>query len=150
MVNFQGKCRKCGKFGHKAQDCTNLNGSNSNSNGNASNLKGNSTGGNGNSRPTNNRKFQGKCNHCGAKGHKEADCWQKEENAHKHPKNWKQRDARTEVNASNVEQLLAYIKIEENFVFKLCGGLINDWKEEVEKSAASGLSDTHTGDQCKT
>ncbi len=41
------------------------------------------------------------------------------------------------------------IKIEENSIFKLCSGLIDDWKEEVEKSAASGLSDTHTGEQCK-
>ncbi len=90
-VNFRGRCIKCGKIGHKTEDCTNLNESNSNSNGSASNLNWNSTGGNENSSPNKNRKFQGKCNHCGAKGHKEADCWQKEENAHKHPKNWKRR-----------------------------------------------------------
>ncbi len=59
--------------------------------------------------------------------------------------NWaQQRDARTEVNASNVEQLLACIDVEENSIFKLCSGLIDDWKEEVKKSLASGLSDTHT------
>ncbi len=117
-VNFQGKCRNYGKIGYKAKDCTNLNGSNSNLNGNASNSNGNSTGGNGNSIPNNNRKFQGKCNHCGAKGHKEADCWQNEENAHKCPNNWKWREARTEVNASYVEQLLACIKIEKKICFR--------------------------------
>ncbi len=57
-VNFRGKCLKCGKIGHKANNCANLIGSNSNLNGNASNLNGTSTGGSGNSSHTNNRKFQ--------------------------------------------------------------------------------------------
>ncbi len=81
-------------------------------------------------------------NNCGTKGYKKADCWQKDENAHKSPKNWKQKDARTEVKASNVEQLLACIEIEENSVFELCSGLSNYWKEELEKSNASSPSNT--------
>ncbi len=49
-----------------------------------------------------------------------------------------------------MEQLLACIEIEENSVFELCGGLIDDWKTEVDLAKASGPSDTHTGKQCKT
>jgi hypothetical protein len=33
-------------------------------------------------------RFTGTCN-CGKQGHKDADCWDKEENAHKRPKNWR-------------------------------------------------------------
>ncbi len=46
------------------------------------------------------------CNNCIAKGQKKLDCWQKDESAYKHPKNWKLKDTRTEVNARNMEQLL--------------------------------------------
>ena len=35
------------------------------------------------------RRFNGKCNNCGKTGHKDATCWEKEENADKCPKNWK-------------------------------------------------------------
>jgi hypothetical protein len=31
-------------------------------------------------------RFTGNCYNCGKSGHKSADCWQKEENNHKHPK----------------------------------------------------------------
>ena len=61
---FNGVCFKCGKKGHKANECR-------------SNIK--RTGG----------KFNGKCHHCGKKGHMAKDCWQKEENAHKRPKGYK-------------------------------------------------------------
>ncbi len=49
-----------------------------------------------------------------------------------------------------MEHLLACIKIEENSVFKLFGGLIDDWKEEAEKSMASCLSNSHEGGKHKT
>ncbi len=45
-VNFCGKCRKCGRIVHKAMDCTNLNGSNSNEMGNVGSLNGNLNRGN--------------------------------------------------------------------------------------------------------
>mmetsp|Transcript_6852 Transcript_6852/g.13712 ORF Transcript_6852/g.13712 Transcript_6852/m.13712 type:complete len:166 (-) Transcript_6852:717-1214(-) len=86
------------------------------------------------------KKFQGKCNNCGAKGHKEADCWQKEENAHKRPKNWKQRNLQREVNASSIEQLLICIDCENSPVFELCGGLVDDWRNEVNGLAEDSLN----------
>ena len=56
---FKGKCRKCGKMGHKAADCR--------------------SGDDGKS-----KRFNGKCNYCGIFGHKEADC-QKKKAAEKIP-----------------------------------------------------------------
>ena len=50
--NFKGRCRGCGKFGHKKSDCPDE--------------KKDKSG---------NKKFTGKCFHCGKKGHKKADCW---------------------------------------------------------------------------
>ena len=51
-------------------------------------------------------RFNGKCNHCGKVGHKEVDCWEKEENADKRPKNWKNNNdtalANTELVLCNV------------------------------------------------
>ncbi len=44
---------------------------------------------------------------------------------------------------------MACIEIEENSVFELCGGLIDDWKEEGEQAKASGLSNEHTEKQGK-
>ena len=63
---FKGRCRKCGKFGHKAADCK-------------SDIKKgpwnpSKRNGGGGSRT----RFQGKCNYCGKYGHKEADCWAKQ------------------------------------------------------------------------
>ncbi len=80
----------------------------------------------------------------------EADCWKKEETAHKCTKYWKQKEARTEVNASNVEQVWVCIEIEENLVFEVCGGLINEWKEEVHGLDENGPSDAHEDKQCQT
>ena len=56
---FKGRCRGCGKFGHKKSDC----------------LDEKTKGG------TGTKKFNGKCFHCGRKGHRKADCWQLNEKA---------------------------------------------------------------------
>lgn len=40
-------------------------------------------------------KFNGKCNLCGHDGHMEANCWEKEGNASKHPTNWKSKKTKT-------------------------------------------------------
>ncbi len=44
---------------------------------------------------------------------------------------------------------MACIEIKDNLVFELCSGLIDNWKEEKEKSVASGPSNTLTGEQHK-
>ncbi len=75
----------------------------------------NSNGGNENSNVINARKFQRKCDNCSNKSYKEADCWHKDENAPKCQKKWKQKDARTKVNASNVEQLLVSVWALQSF-----------------------------------
>ena len=50
---FNGKCRKCGKWGHKGKDCRSSQKSGAK------------------------RKFEGTCNWCGKKGHKERQCFAK-------------------------------------------------------------------------
>jgi len=65
--NFKGRCRACGKYGHKARDCYSKN--STNNNGNTNNNNG-TTG-------QRNRRFNGKCRYCNIFGHKEADCFKK-------------------------------------------------------------------------
>ena len=50
---FNGKCCKCGKWGHKAKDCRS------------------------DQKSSRKRKFEGTCNWCGKKGHKEKQCFSK-------------------------------------------------------------------------
>jgi hypothetical protein len=75
--NFQSKCYKCGKPGHKAFECQ------SKGNNNKQNYRGKQ--GNGQC------KFNGTCNNCGRQGHKAVNCWDNPKNKDKRPKNWKQR-----------------------------------------------------------
>jgi len=79
---FKGKCRVCGKIGHKGTDCWTL----------ESNKEKRLTGHNDKNDGNRNYKFNGNCNYCNKKGHKEADC------------RAKQRD-----NANNVEEEYALI-----------------------------------------
>ena len=65
--SFKGRCRKCGKFGHKGADCRSNGKQNQGNQDKTKTGKGRAGGG----------KFQGKCYHCGKIGHREADCWKK-------------------------------------------------------------------------
>ena len=61
---FKGKCRNCGKVcGYKAADCKKC--------------KGELHGGRENSNEGGNTGSNKKCNFCGLKGHKEAECYKK-------------------------------------------------------------------------
>ena len=84
-LNDDEICGRCGKPGHKADNCW-------------ANMKRNEfKGGNDNSKKKYggkgkfHGKFKGKCNYCGKIGHKEADCWKKDSNANKRPANWKKK-----------------------------------------------------------
>jgi len=61
---FKGKCRVCGKIGHKGTDCWTLD----------SNKEKRPTRYNDKNDGNKNYKFNGNCNYCDKKGHKEADC----------------------------------------------------------------------------
>ena len=58
---------------------------------------------------------QGHCNNCGKYGHKEAFCWEKEENAHKRPCGWVSRMGEDETSALNYEILVANVDIWNKF-----------------------------------
>jgi hypothetical protein len=84
---FKGKCRNCGKVcGYKAADCKKR--------------KGNLHGGRGNNDEGGNSSNK-KCNFCGLKGHKEAECYKK--HPEKAPAWYKEKAAKTETASSNVE-----------------------------------------------
>lgn len=63
---FKGKCRVCGKIGHKAADCWEREGNKKPDSDNSSQTQGSK-------KP----RFKGKCGYCKKPGHKEADCWKK-------------------------------------------------------------------------
>jgi hypothetical protein len=67
---FKGRCRKCGKFGHKAADCW-FDEENKNK---GTGSKGNNTGSNSGS---GGGKFAGECFCCGKKGHRISECRKK-------------------------------------------------------------------------
>ena len=84
MANTDIVCYKCRAKGHKANDpnCPMKSKPYAGGAGRNGNQGGN---GNGNG----NGKFRGKCNHCGMRGHKASDCFEKSENAGRRPSNWK-------------------------------------------------------------
>jgi hypothetical protein len=60
-AQFKGRCRVCGKWGHKGTECR-------------SNKE---TKGNGNKQTSNYKKFEGECHYCHKKGHMKKDCFKR-------------------------------------------------------------------------
>ena len=50
-------------------------------------------------------RFKGTCNNCGRRGHKKADCWLLESNAHKRPQGWK-RPNNNDLGGTSMEYIL--------------------------------------------
>ena len=94
---YKGRCKKCGKYGHKSADCRS---DPSNSNNNWYNNN------NGKHKHKHKHKFKGKCNYCGMEGHKEKDCWKK------------QRETTTESSniTSNGDLVLAVVPEKNNYI----------------------------------
>jgi hypothetical protein len=46
------------------------------------------------------KQFKGDCRHCGMKGHKSQDCWERPENKEKRPENWKTKKGREAAHAT--------------------------------------------------
>ena len=90
--------------------------------------------GNGDRSGSSNKKvrFKGKCSNCGQRGHKEVNCWQKEENADKQPNNWKQT---SDVNVPNVETVMVCLET-DNFEEKYSKRPTNDdWRNLCDQAA---------------
>jgi hypothetical protein len=77
LAAFEGHCYQCKQIGHKADACPNRD-AKKNDGAKASTGRG-GRGGRGNGHEG--TRFQGICQNCGKQGHKESNCWQKEENA---------------------------------------------------------------------
>jgi hypothetical protein len=73
---FNGVCFKCGKTGHKANNCNEKN---------TSGVPNKFTAGGKSGNPHKNLQ----CHGCGKTGHIAKNCWEKESNAHKQPSGWK-------------------------------------------------------------
>ena len=115
---FKGKCRNCGKVGHKRAQCPKP----KDGGGRGGGGRGNGGGqGNGGSNIT--------CNHYGLKGHKGADCWKN--NPDKVPE-WYQTKKATAGGAVDVQVMLCNLDIDED---AMCasqdsGRSVNSWLGE--------------------
>ena len=98
--------RTCGQVGHVANDPNCPKNKNKDNNGN-------------------NGKFKGKCNLCGMKGHKEADCFEKEENTNRRPRGWKSKIEKANV-ATHNEELLLMAKSDNKKAFNSTVDLLKD------------------------
>ena len=98
-VHFNGMCHGCGLVGHKKQDCPKEKLSSK-----------------GHDYPKMGKRFKGTtCNNCNkVVGHKEADCWEKDEVNAKRPSSWKtdKKDDK-EVNASNTKVIVGVMIYED-------------------------------------
>ena len=100
LMAFHGICFECGEKGHKAHGCKN---------------KGNEQ----------YKQFKGTCNNCGKHGHmavnclsfnicgkfghKTVDCWDKEENKHKRPANYRTGSERANVTAESSDRRVDFL-----------------------------------------
>ena len=90
-------CFECGKQGHMAANCPDK-----------------QTGGGGNRSPRSTQRFNGKCHHCGMKGHKKAQCFHLESNAHRRPpgfvvKQFQAEQSHAMVDRNGAELLMAHV-----------------------------------------
>ena len=106
------ECYSCGDKGHKAFNCPKKNGNGSKWNNNGGNQGGGGGGYNG--RNNNDNKFKGNCNVCGKKGHKEHQCWQKEENKSQRPNGYTVRT--TEVALAQIVKPRSVNDSNDNFI----------------------------------
>ena len=96
------KYYNCSSFGHIAKHCPSKRSNNSNRNNNNNTNNNNS-----------NRWFKGKCRKCGKKGHKDKDCWEKEENANKRPAKWRGQE-RGNIHINTIELQLSTFQCDNN------------------------------------
>ena len=111
---FDGNCFKCGKKGHKSNECRARGATNGAAGRVAPRAASRSGGRTGGGRSNNNQgRFNGNCNTCGKPGHKAATCWENDANAHLRPSNWTSKRGKssevTAVAVNNMEFLLGAI-----------------------------------------
>ena len=104
-LNSSDVCFNCGKPGHKSFQCR-------------SPKKTNGNGGQSNQNRNKKKKFTGTCNNCGKVGHKVVDCWERECNKSKRPKNWKSKVEAVNA-AGDLEYLLLTVDMNENSLHRL-------------------------------
>ena len=112
---FKGNCRKCGRRGHKASDCTS---------GGGGGRTGKRRAGTG---------FRGKCNKCGRPGHMARDCPEsKHENAHHAADD----DADEDESDDSDEEELGFMLFDEEY-----DEAIDDVDEQFENDTSEGADD---------
>ena len=128
---FKGRCRSCGKYGHKAADCQDDKEKKSNGETKADDDK---------KGPTT-TKFQGRCKFCNIYGHKEADC--------RHKKRQQSNEkANTAVDKEEEEEEIGFCAIEKELEQVSIAEILNNEWAMTTKDENKHMAIADTGASC--
>ena len=121
MGSIEVECYKCHRMGHKANKCPEI------------------------------QTFQGNCNLCGKKGHKEENCWFDEKNASKRPAGWRNPNQVSQSQNLPTASTRSINETSNSSVEVLMPGVDVEWMAGIDVELSTGSEvDTMTGSEVDT